>query len=118
MNILIVDDNEQNLYLERFLLEQRGHTIREARDAEQAFELIAAEKPELIVMDVGLPGMNGLEATRRLKADAATADIPVIACTAHSMVGDESDALAAGCAGYISKPIDPASFVAAIEEFA
>jgi len=118
MNILIVDDNPQNLYLERFLLEARGHTVSEAHDAKAAFALIDAAHPDLVVMDIGLPGMDGLEATRRLKADAATADIPVIACTAHSMVGDEGDAMAAGCCGYISKPIDPGSFAATVEGLA
>jgi len=115
MRILIIDDNAQNIYLERFLFEQRGHAVSEAKDAESGLEMIAAAPPELILMDLGLPGMDGLEATRLLKADPATADIPVIACTAHSMTGDEGHALQAGCCAYISKPIDPTRFVDQVE---
>ena len=115
MKVLVIDDNERNRYLARFLLEQRGHEVLEAEDGEQGLARVASDLPDVVIMDLGLPGIDGLEATRRLRANPATASLPVIACTAHSMVDDEQTALDAGCNGYISKPIDPARFVDQIE---
>ena len=104
--ILIVDDNPANLKLARLLLASEGHDARTAPDAEQAMKLLESFVPRLILMDIQLPGMDGLELTRRLKASAATRDIVIIALTAYAMRGDEARAHAAGCDGYIAKPID------------
>lgn len=104
--ILIVDDNAANLKLARVLLTGEGYAVQTAIDAEQALETLKSFRPQLILMDIQLPGMDGLELTRRLKADPATRGITVVALTAYAMKGDEQKALAAGCSGYISKPID------------
>jgi len=104
--ILIVDDNPINLKLIRVLLASEGYSIRTASDAEQALSLLRDWRPRIILMDVQLPGMNGLELTRHLKADAATRDILILALTAFAMKGDEERALAAGCDGYLAKTID------------
>jgi CheY-like chemotaxis protein len=104
--VLIVDDHPQNLKLARVVLEGAGFAVRTAIDAEAALLLIANEHPALILMDLQLPNMDGLELTRRLKADPATAQIAIVALTAYAMKGDEAKALAAGCDGYVTKPID------------
>ena len=109
--ILLVEDNEVNRRLAGFLLRSQGYQVLEAATAQEAFEIIKAERPDLILMDVQLPEMDGLEATRKLKEDPATRDIPVVAVTSYAMKGDREKALAAGCAGYITKPIDKATFV-------
>ncbi|HLV67365.1 MAG TPA: response regulator [Polyangiaceae bacterium] len=104
--ILIVDDNPQNLKLARVLLLGEGYTVRTAIDAEEALRVLEEFQPALILMDVQLPGMDGLTLTRRLKADPQRADIVIVALTAYAMKGDEARVLAAGCDGYIAKPID------------
>lgn len=105
--ILIVDDNVINLKLVRVLLFTEGYEVRTATGAEEALAVLAdGFSPRLIFMDLQLPGMDGLELTRRLKADPATRNIIVLALTAYAMKGDEQKALAAGCDGYIPKPID------------
>lgn len=104
--ILIVDDNPVNLKLARVTLAIAGYDVRTAADAEEALALLAAFHPRLILMDIQLPGMDGLTLTRRLKADAATRGIVILALTAYAMKGDEQKALDAGCDGYITKPID------------
>lgn len=104
--ILVVDDNPTNLKLARILLESEGYEVRAAVDAEEALLLLEAFLPRLILMDLQLPGMDGLELTRRLKADPRTRAIPIIAVTSYAMRGDEERALAAGCDGYVTKPID------------
>ena len=109
--ILVVEDNPVNRRLVEFLLRSNGYQVREASTAQEAFEILKTERPDLILMDVQLPGMDGLEATRKLKANAETRDIPVVAVTSYAMTGDREKALAAGCAGYITKPIDKATFV-------
>ena len=110
-NILLVEDNDVNRRLAGFLLRAQGYQVREATTAAAAFEMVKAERPDLIVMDIQLPGMDGLEATRKLKEQATTADIPVIAVTSYAMKGDREKALAAGCAGYVTKPIDKKTFI-------
>jgi CheY-like chemotaxis protein len=105
-SILIVDDNPLNLKLTRLLLLGEGYQVRTAGDANQALDLIAAARPDLILMDIQLPDIDGLELTRRLKAGPATRGIVVLALTAYAMLGDEAKARAAGCDGYIAKPID------------
>lgn len=112
--ILIVDDNPQNLKLARLILEKQGYAVRTAADAEQALETLASYEPRLILMDLQLPGMDGLALTRKLKSDPARAGIPIIALTAYAMKGDEERARAAGCDGYISKPIDMAALRALV----
>ena len=104
--ILIVDDNAQNLKLVRVLLASEGYDVRTAVDAESALELLDTFTPRLILMDLQLPGMDGLELTRQLKADPERRSISVVALTAYAMKGDEVKALAAGCDGYVAKPID------------
>jgi two-component system, cell cycle response regulator DivK len=104
--ILIVDDNAQNLKLVRVLLVGEGYDVRTAVDAEDALTVLESFTPRLILMDLQLPGMDGLELTRRLKADPERRDIAIIAVTAYAMKGDEAKALAAGCNAYVSKPID------------
>ena len=104
--ILIVDDNPVNLKLVRVLLEVEGYEVRAAADADEALSALKNFRPRLILMDIQLPGMDGVELTRRLKADPATRDILILAVTAYAMRGDEQKALQAGCDGYLSKPID------------
>jgi two-component system cell cycle response regulator DivK len=107
--ILIVDDNPANLKLARVLLTGEGYDVRTAADAEEALAALGGFRPRLILMDLQLPDMDGFELTRRLKADAETRDIAIVALTAYAMKGDEERALAAGCDGYLSKPIDTRS---------
>jgi len=112
--VLIVEDNPANMKLAIFLLESVGHTVLRAVDAEVAMTLAHAERPDLILMDIQLPGMDGLEAIRLLKHDDATCVIPVIALTALAMKGDEARIRAAGCDGYIAKPIRYQEFLATV----
>jgi len=113
-SILIVDDNAQNLYLARFLLEKEGHVIHQANNGEDAVALANTENFDLILMDIQMPGMDGLEATRLIKGLEKAP--PVIALTAKVMSGDRETILAAGCDGYIQKPIDPQNFPANIKQ--
>jgi CheY-like chemotaxis protein len=104
--ILVVDDNPTNLKLVSDLLEFEGHEVLKAMDAEEAQVVLTNNLPDLILMDIALPGMDGLTLTRHLKADARTSHIRIVALTAFAMKGDEQKALDAGCDGYITKPID------------
>ena len=113
--ILVVEDNATNMKLSTFLLESADHTVIAATSAEIGLTLARETRPDLILMDIQLPGMDGLEATALLKADEATRDIPVIALTALAMKGDEERILAAGCDGYIAKPLDYKTFLAVIK---
>ncbi|HEY3133517.1 MAG TPA: response regulator [Gemmatimonadaceae bacterium] len=112
--VLVVEDNPANLTLATFLLESAGHSVLTARDGETGVALAAAEQPDLILMDIQLPGMDGLRATALLKGAAATHDIPVIALTALAMKGDEARIREAGCDGYIAKPLSYKDFLATI----
>ena len=112
--ILLIEDNEVNRRLAGFLLRSQGYQVIEATTAQAAFDMIPNNRPDLIVMDIQLPGMDGLEATTKLKAEPATANIPVIAVTSYAMAGDRDKALAAGCSGYVTKPIDKTIFLAEI----
>ena len=103
--VLIVDDNAVNLKLARVLLESEGYLVQTAGDAEEALELLRTFTPRLILMDVQLPGMDGLQLTRQLKADPATRDIIIIALTAYAMKGDDLKMFAAGCDAYVTKPL-------------
>jgi len=113
--ILVVEDNPGNMKLAVLLLETAGHTVISATDAEAGLALARDVLPNLILMDIQLPGMDGLEATELLKRDDATRAIPVIALTALAMKGDEERIRAAGCDGYIAKPMRYQEFLATIE---
>jgi two-component system, cell cycle response regulator DivK len=112
--VLIVEDNSANMTLAVFLLESAGHAVLTARDAEAGLTLARDEQPDLILMDIQLPGMDGLQATALLKRDDATRAIPVIALTALAMKGDEERIRAAGCDGYIAKPMRYQEFLATV----
>jgi two-component system cell cycle response regulator DivK len=112
--VLIVEDNAANMTLATFLLQSAGHSVLSARDAETGLTLARSEQPDLVLMDIQLPGMDGLEATAMLKRDGATRDIPVVALTALAMKGDEERIRAAGCDGYIAKPLAYRDFLATI----
>src|SRR3954463_3805176 len=112
--VLIVEDNAANMTFAVFLLKSVGHEVLPALDAEAGLALARAEHPDLILMDIQLPGMDGLEATALLKQDVTTRGIPVIALTALAMKGDEESIRAAGCDGYIAKPIAYQAFLEAI----
>jgi two-component system cell cycle response regulator DivK len=114
--VLIIEDNPTNMTLAVFLLQSAGHTVLSATDAESGLTLAHAEQPDLILMDIQLPGMDGLQATGLLKQDAATRAIPVIALTALAMKGDEERIRAAGCDGYIAKPMRYQEFLATVAE--
>jgi CheY-like chemotaxis protein len=104
--ILVVEDNPPNMLLIKYLLGAKGYDVRGASDASEALAFLEKVQPRLILMDIQLPGMDGLELTRQLKADPRTKDIIIVALSAYAMKGDEEKALAAGCDGYMSKPID------------
>lgn len=114
--LLIIEDNPANMKLAKFLLEREGHEVLTATDAEEGIRLARATIPELILMDVQLPGMDGLAATRLLKADLATRDIKIVALTALVMSGDCEKIEAAGCNGYIAKPIRYQEFLKVVRE--
>jgi CheY-like chemotaxis protein len=115
--ILVVEDNRPNMELVTALLEASHCKVLQAWTAEEGIRMAGARDPALILMDISLPGMDGLTATAALKRDPETRHIPVVALTAHAMKGDEEKALAAGCAGYIAKPIDTRAFPGAIKSF-
>jgi CheY-like chemotaxis protein len=117
MRILVVEDNEANLYLIRFMLEKAGHEVIGAETGAAGVEAAIKEKPNLVLMDIQLPDIDGLEATKRIRASEADAEIPIIALTSYAMAGDREKALAAGCTGYIEKPINPETFIAEIEKY-
>ena len=104
--VLIVDDNPTNLKLVAYLVKANGYEVDTAADADAALAAIAVNRPRVILMDLQLPGVDGLELTRRLKADPATRDIAIIAVTAYAMKGDQEKAFEAGCDDYVTKPID------------
>ena len=112
--VLVIEDNPANMTLATFLLQSAGHSVLAATDAETGLTLARSEQPDLVLMDIQLPRMDGLEATGLLKADPATRDIPVVALTALAMKGDEARIRAAGCDGYIAKPLAYKDFLATI----
>lgn len=115
--ILLIEDNPQNQYLLTFLLEQRGYTVLQAETGPQGLELAATAQPDLILLDIQLPGMDGHAVAHALKDDPRLKVIPIVAVTSYAMVGDREKCLAAGAEGYIEKPIDPDSFVEEVERF-
>ena len=115
--VLVVDDNEANIHLIRFILEKNGVEVIEARNGAEGVELAVQEKPDLVLMDIQLPDIDGLEATKRIRASDANGNIPIIALTSYAMPGDRERLIAAGCTGYISKPIDVKAFIIEIEKY-
>jgi two-component system, cell cycle response regulator DivK len=120
MKILVVEDNDMNMQLVEFLLEEGGFDIVKATSGEEALAVTgdpSSTPPDLILMDIHLPGMDGLSVVRAIKSDDRTANVPILALTAHAMRGDRDRFLEAGCDGYISKPIDVKTFVRSIEHY-
>ena len=115
--ILLIEDNAQNRYLARFLLEQRGHEVCLAQNGPDGLSVAAGLLPDLILLDIQLPGMDGYAVARALKQDPQLRSIPIIAVTSYAMAGDREKCLEAGADGYLEKPIDPDTFVADVERY-
>ena len=115
--VLVIEDNELNMKLVRSMLQLRHYQVLEAGDAEDGIQVAREHLPDLILMDIQLPGMDGLEATRIIRNDSILSNIPVLALTSYAMQGDEQKAISAGCAGYIAKPIDTRSFLDYLAEY-
>ena len=114
---LLIEDNEQNRYLVTFLLKQLVHEVVPAESGPVGIELAGRIRPDLILLDIQLPGIDGYAVARALKSDPALQAVPIVAVTSYAMLGDREQALAAGCNGYIEKPINPRTFVADVERF-
>ena len=115
--ILLVEDNEQNRYLVTFLLERSGHRVTVAPDGPSGLALARQRPFDLVLLDIQLPGLDGHAVARALRADPITRDLPIVAVTSYAMAGDREQILAAGCNGYLEKPIDPDTFVADVTGF-
>jgi CheY-like chemotaxis protein len=115
--VLLVEDNEDNLVVYRTILEHVGYKVIEARDGEEGVSRARNHLPDLILMDISIPKMDGWEATQRLKADDATKQIPIIALTAHALEEDRQTAVQAGCDGYLAKPVEPRRVEQEVERF-
>jgi two-component system, cell cycle response regulator DivK len=115
--VLIIEDNENNLYLMQFILAKLGHTVLEARDGAAGVDLAVKSRPDLILMDIQLPVLDGYAATRLIRADTTLSAVPIIAVTSYAMVGDKEKAMEAGCTAYVEKPINPASFIKVLEQY-
>ena len=113
--VLVIEDNAANMRLATFVLESAGHVVLGATDAEAGLAVVRDQQPDLVLMDIQLPGMDGLQAAAQLKADPATRTIPIIALTALAMKGDEERIRAAGCDGYIAKPLAYKNVLAVID---
>lgn len=109
--VLVIEDNPDNLRLTTYVLERAGYEVLPAVTGEEGVETAIRERPFFIIMDIQLPGINGLEATRRIRSSPANGDIPIIALTSFAQRGDREKSLAAGCSGYIEKPIDPLTII-------
>ena len=117
LNTLIIEDNENNMYLTSFLLANSGHTIHKAYDGQVGVDMAKALEPDLILLDIQLPKMNGYDVARALRSDPKLKETPIIAITSYAMPGDREKALEAGCNGYIKKPIDPDTFLVEVESY-
>lgn len=115
--VLLVEDNEDNLVVYRTILEHVGYIVVEARDGEEGVSRAHSENPDIILMDISIPKIDGWEATIRLKGDDATSSIPIIALTAHALEEDRARAMRAGCDGYLAKPVEPRRVVQEVEKF-
>lgn len=116
--ILLIEDNEQNAYLVSYLLGARDWQVVAASDGPSGLNMADAEKPDMILLDIQLPGMDGYEVARKLRTKEHLDGTPIIAVTSYAMPGDRENCLAAGCSGYIEKPIDPATFADQVERYA
>lgn len=114
--ILYIEDNEQNMYLVTFLLEKHGYSVSPAIDGQEGIDKAAAEKPDLILLDIQLPKMDGYAVARSLRSNPDLAVTPIVAVTSYAMAGDRDKAMAAGCNGYIEKPINPDTFIQQVEQ--
>jgi len=114
--ILIIEDNEQNMYLATFILEKHGYEVVQAWDGREGIELAGRVNPALVLLDIQLPVMDGYAVARELRRNPALGDVPIVAVTSYAMVGDREQVLAAGCSGYIEKPINPDTFVDDVEQ--
>lgn len=117
LSILLIEDNEQNRYLTTFLLNKSGHSVESAVDGPSGIAMALERKFDLILLDIQLPGMDGYEVARTLRATDSTREVPIVAVTSYAMVGDRESILEAGCDGYLEKPIDPETFVVDITNF-
>lgn len=115
--VLLIEDNEQNRYLATFLLERHGCRVTQAEDGPDGIRAATSEAFDVILLDIQLPSMDGYAVARALRSNPALDKVPIIAVTSYAMVGDRDSALAAGCNGYIEKPIDPQTFVAEVASF-
>ena len=115
--ILVIEDNEQNMYLATFILEKHGYEVVQAWDGREGIELAGRAKPTLILLDIQLPVMDGYAVARELRSKPSLADVPIVAVTSYAMAGDRERVLAAGCTGYIEKPINPETFISEIEQY-
>ena len=114
--ILIIEDNEQNLYLLTFIVEKHGYEVSTARDGQEGIEVAERIKPDLILLDIQLPVMDGYTVARKLRQSLDLAGTPIVAVTSYAMMGDREKAIEAGCTGYIEKPINPETFIAQVEK--
>lgn len=114
--VLYIEDNEQNLYLVTFILEKHGYEVHAAQDGQDGIDKAAAVRPDLILLDIQLPRMDGYTVARRLRMNPDLSGIPIVAVTSYAMTGDREKALAAGCNGYIEKPINPDTFLQQVEQ--
>jgi two-component system cell cycle response regulator DivK len=117
MKILLVEDNDNNRYLAQFLLERSGHTVKAAENGKIALEMAREEKPDLVVMDIQMPEMDGYETAKRFKEDPMLKDVPLVGVSSFAMPGDRSAALRIGFVGYIEKPINPETFANDVTQF-
>jgi len=117
VRVLLVEDNENNRYLAEFLLTQEGFEVVSALNGKQALDMVQKVGPDLIVLDIQMPEMDGYETAQRLKQDPCSAHIPIVGVSSFAMVGDREKAMRAGFAGYIEKPINPATFAQEISQF-
>jgi len=115
--ILIIEDNEQNLYLVSFILEKYGYEVFAARDGQEGIDMTASVNPDLILLDIQLPVMDGYAVARQLRINAEFDRIPIIAVTSYAMAGDREKTIESGCNGYIEKPINPDTFMKQVEQY-
>jgi two-component system, cell cycle response regulator DivK len=113
--ILVIEDNEQNMYLSTFILKNHDHEVLQAREGFEGIEIARTQRPDLIILDIQLPRMDGLAVAQELRGHPSTNSIPIVAVTSYAMAGDRERILAVGCQGYIEKPINPETFICDIE---
>lgn len=115
--VLVIEDNETNLYLVRFMLKKAGYNVIIETDGTNGAKTAIDQMPDMVIMDIQLPDIDGLEATRIIRASGKCDRLPIVALTSYAMIGDREKALAAGCTGYIEKPINPETFISEINKY-